>query len=188
MGSSRRVGVLAVALAAVTVVLTAVVPLAASASPASAKRSPAGAWAWPLHPDPTVVRAFELPPKPWAPGHRGVDLSAADGQPVLASAAGVVTFSGTVVDRDVLTIAHTGGLRTSYEPVTATVTAGDVVARGQVVGYVAAGPSHCGAVTCLHWGARVGDRYVDPLRWVRPAEPPVLLPLTRPGRWPMRAG
>lgn len=177
MGDSRRIGVWAV----VAVVLAAVLAPAASAAPGEFS-SPRTAWAWPLHPDPTVVRAFELPPKPWAPGHRGVDLAATAGQPVIAPAAGVVTFSGTVVDRGVLTVAHAGGVRTSYEPVVAAVTEGDVVARDQVIGTVAAGPSHCGVVACLHWGARIGERYVDPLRWVRVAEPPVLLPLGRPGR------
>lgn len=69
-------------------------------------------------------------------------------------------FAGTVVDRGVVTIDH-GGIRTTYEPVTAAVAVGDPVVPGTVLGVVGEG-AHC-SLRCLHWGARVGDDYVEPL-------------------------
>ena len=113
----------------------------------------------------------------WGSGHRGVDLSARPGQPVLAPEAGVVSFAGTVVDRGVVTVTHAGGLRSSLEPVSWSVRRGQPVARGQVVGSVAGNPGHCAPATCLHWGLRRGEAYLDPLRWVVGRGPVVLLPL-----------
>ena len=44
---------------------------------------------------------------------------------------GTVVFAGVLAGRGVVSVAHPGGLRTTYEPVTATVAVGDVVARGR---------------------------------------------------------
>lgn len=107
---------------------------------------------------------FDGPPVPWAPGHRGVDLAAGQGSQVLAPEQGVVVFVGVVVDREVLTLLHPNGLRSSFEPVSSTATVGQTVARGAVIGRVN-GQTHCGTA-CLHWGVRDGAEYVDPLRFV----------------------
>jgi murein DD-endopeptidase MepM/ murein hydrolase activator NlpD len=84
---------------------------------------------------------------------------------VYAAAAGTVVFAGKLVDRPVVSIAHSGGLRTSYEPVEAVVRAGQRVAAGTVLGELVSGHPGCG--TCLHWGAMWGAAsradYVDPL-------------------------
>jgi murein DD-endopeptidase MepM/ murein hydrolase activator NlpD len=108
-----------------------------------------------------VVRPFEPPATPYGPGHRGVDLGGPAGAPVLAAGAGVVVYAGPLAGRGVVSIAHPAGLRTTYEPVTAQVQAGQRVERGTVIGLL--NPGHC-AETCLHWGARRGTtEYVDPL-------------------------
>lgn len=131
-------------------------------------RSGAGSWlaaetyAWPLDPPVEVTAPFEAPPAPWAAGHRGVDLRAARGTPVRAPAAGTVTFVGVVAGRGVVTVTHDDGLRSSVEPVTATVAVGVRVAAGGQVGTVAPDGGHCAAAGCLHWGVRRGDVYVDP--------------------------
>lgn len=124
-------------------------------------------YAMPL--DGEVVREFEDPGAPWAAGHRGVDVAAEDGVPVHAAGAGVVAFVGVVVDRPVISIDHPDGIRTTYEPVRAVVARGDVVARGQVIGTLLPTSSHCPPEVCLHWGARVGDDYLDPLSLLREA-------------------
>ena len=56
----------------------------------------AGAWTWPV--DGPVLRPFTFDAAhPYAGGqHRGVDIGAATGTPVVAPAAGEVTFAGTV--------------------------------------------------------------------------------------------
>lgn len=147
-------------------------------APTSSALPPAPAWDWPLRPGPSVSREFRRPPSPWTPGHRGVDLAASAGQVVLAPADGVVTYAGTVVDRGVLTVTH-GVLRTSLEPVVPLVAVGSQVRRGDVVARVATTPGHCAPATCLHWGVRRGETYLDPLRLLRRPEPPVLLPTAR---------
>ena len=117
---------------------------------------------WPV-PGPHVIRRFDPPPHPWLAGHRGVDLSAPPATPVRAAAAGTVLFAESIAGRGVVSIAHPGGLRTTYEPLTiGPVRAGDVVSAGQEIGTLAAGHSGCPAA-CLHWGLRRGDDYLDPL-------------------------
>lgn len=100
---------------------------------------------WPVGPPrPEIVRGWEPPAGPYGPGHRGLDLAAPPGTPVNAAASGVVTFAGQVAGRGVLTITlpDTGNppLRTTYEPVTPTVTTGTTVTRGQPVATLTAPP------------------------------------------------
>jgi murein DD-endopeptidase MepM/ murein hydrolase activator NlpD len=147
-----------------------VVPL--SSSPRRVART---AYRWPLAPQPAVLRRFVVGPQRWSPGHRGVDLTAAVGDDVLAAAPGVVTFAGMVAGRGVVAVLHADGIRTTYEPVAATVSAGDAVAGGAPLGRLAPG-AHCTG-SCLHWGALRGDSYLDPLSLLAPPAPPVLLPL-----------
>lgn len=84
-----------------------------------------------------------------------------------AAAAGTVVFAGVLAGRPVVSIAHPGGLRTSYEPVRAVVATGRLVASGSVVGELVAGHPGCPVAACLHWGAMWGPAsradYVDPL-------------------------
>jgi len=123
--------------------------------------------AWPLRPRPAVVRLFDAPSPNWNRGHRGVDLAGVTGQRVYAAAAGVVVFAGELAGRPVVSVAHPGGLRTSYEPVRATVRGGQAVAAGTVLGELQAGHPGCSSGACLHWGAMWGPAsradYVDPL-------------------------
>jgi murein DD-endopeptidase MepM/ murein hydrolase activator NlpD len=119
-----------------------------------------GRFTWPLAPPHPVVRPFQAPSTPYGPGHRGVDVSAPVDAPVLAAGDGVVVFAGPLAGRGVVSIDHAGGIRTTYEPVTAVVAPGQRVDRGTVIGHLTAG--HC-PDTCLHWGARRGREYLDPL-------------------------
>jgi murein DD-endopeptidase MepM/ murein hydrolase activator NlpD len=122
---------------------------------------------WPLRPPPTVVREFDAPSPNWNPGHRGVDLKGAPGQPVYAAGQATVVFAGLLAGRPVVSLAHPGGLRTSYEPVRATVRAGQPVTSQTVIGELLGGHAGCPAAACLHWGAMWGPAsgadYLDPL-------------------------
>jgi murein DD-endopeptidase MepM/ murein hydrolase activator NlpD len=140
----------------------ALVALAAAPS----ARGQDGRLDWPLHPRPAVVRNFDGPSPNWQRGHRGVDLVGSPGQLVHAAAAGTVVFAGQLAGRPVVSIAHPGGLRTSYEPVDALVRPGQLVGAGATIGTLVAGHPGCGPA-CLHWGAMWGPAsradYVDPL-------------------------
>jgi murein DD-endopeptidase MepM/ murein hydrolase activator NlpD len=126
---------------------------------------------WPLRPPPAVVRGFDAPSPNWNPGHRGVDLAGAPGQPVYAAGSATVVFAGLLAGRPVVSLAHPGGLRTSYEPVRATVRVGASVTAATVIGELVAGHAGCPASdagrACLHWGAMWGPasgaEYVNPL-------------------------
>jgi len=135
-----------------------------SVAPAAAH---AGRLEWPLHPRPAVVRGFDAPSPNWQRGHRGVDLAAAPGQPVHAAGAGTVVFAGELAGRPLVSIAHPGGLRTSYEPVHPAVRPGQVVTAQSVIGELSAGHPGCAATACLHWGAMWGPAaradYVNPV-------------------------
>lgn len=123
--------------------------------------------AWPLRPAPAVLRAFDAPSPDWQRGHRGVDLAGAPGQPVLAAGAATVVFAGPAGGIPVVSLAHPGGLHTSYQPVLAGVRPGQRVDAGTVIGELVAGHPGCPAAACLHWGAMWGPAaradYVDPL-------------------------
>ena len=119
------------------------------------------------------LRGFDPPAQPWLIGHRGVDLAAAVGEPVLSARTGTVLFAGLVGGVPVVSVDHGDGLRSTYQPVTASVAVGDFVQAGQKIGVIADG-GHC-AVSCLHLGARRGDAYLEPLTAL--GLMPVLLPL-----------
>jgi murein DD-endopeptidase MepM/ murein hydrolase activator NlpD len=135
---------------------------------------------WPLQPKPAVVRAFDPPATVWGSGHRGVDLAGRAGQGVRAALGGTVTFAGMLAGRGVVVVDH-GDTRTTYEPVEASVSSGDVVAAGAVLGSLTLAASHCLPTVCLHWGwiRNADDVYLDPLALVGLGAPIRLLPLWR---------
>jgi murein DD-endopeptidase MepM/ murein hydrolase activator NlpD len=130
---------------------------------------------WPLRPAPEVVEGFDRPSSEWGPGHRGVDLLGAPGQPVRAALPGTVSFVGVIAGRGVVTVDH-GDTRTTYEPVASTLQVGTTVGAGDELGGLTFPGSHCAPRTCLHWGWLRGDTYLDPLGLVG-AGPVRLLPL-----------
>jgi len=136
----------------------------ACAAPASADTV---RFAWPLRPPPAVTRNFDAPSPRWNPGHRGVDLAGTVGQPVYAAGPATVVFAGILAGRPLVSLAHPGGLRTTYEPVRAGVRVGQSVAASTPIGSLEAGHPGCPAPACLHWGAMWGPAsradYVDPL-------------------------
>lgn len=121
------------------------------------------AYRWPLAGPPPVTRRFDPPAQPWLPGHRGVDLAGPPGAVVRAAGPGTVYFAGPVAGRGVVSVAHPDRLRTTYEPVTPVVSAGEVVAAGDPIGVLDTGHAGCPVAACLHWGLRRGDSYLDPL-------------------------
>jgi murein DD-endopeptidase MepM/ murein hydrolase activator NlpD len=93
-----------------------------------------------------------------------VDLASTAGGAVMAAGAGVVAYAGSVAGRDVVSIDHPDGIRTTYEPVSAVVRAGQRIAAGQLIGRLQRGHPSCSPSTCLHWGARLPDgSYLDPM-------------------------
>lgn len=125
-----------------------------------------------------VVRPFAPPETPYGPGHLGVDLRVSPGETVRSAGAGVVRFAGPVAGRGVVVVLHPDGVRTEYEPVRPLVRVGAAVTRNQPIAEIRGRHLGCEG-TCLHWGARRGDTYLDPLSLLRPLGPVVLLPWAR---------
>ncbi|MFI1486605.1 peptidoglycan DD-metalloendopeptidase family protein [Streptomyces sp. NPDC020747] len=145
---------------------------------------PAVGRAWPVGLRPSVIRGWEPPATAYGRGHRGVDLTAAPGAPVRAVAPGRISFAGRVAGRGVVSVELNGTgdppLRTTYEPVRATAKKGAEVTAGEVIGVLEPTGSHCPA-SCLHWGLRRADTYLDPLSllppWLLGRGPSRLLPV-----------
>jgi murein DD-endopeptidase MepM/ murein hydrolase activator NlpD len=133
------------------------------------------AWSAPV--DGPVVRRFDPPAKPWAPGHRGVDFAVAPGTPVVAVAPGVVVFAGSVAGALSVSVSHPGGLRSGYSFLARVAVApGDRVASGRVLGFSGGrGPGHGPEV--LHLSGRRGSDYVDPQSLLRPGDAVHLVPV-----------
>ena len=130
----------------------------------AAPPEPGGCGVWLPPVDGPVGRAFQAPAFAYGPGHRGIDFAVPPGTPVRASSDGVVAFAGPVAGSLHVVVAHEGNLRTTYAFLAGIgVRAGDRVVRGQVVGAAgSSGPEHDAGG--LHFGVRLGDRYLDPQR------------------------
>lgn len=128
-------------------------------------------WVWPVQ-TVQLLRPFEAPAHRYAPGHRGIDLAAAES--VRSPANGRIAFAGAVAGRLVVTIDHGDGLVTTLEPVTTGLVAGDRVARGAVVGTVT--PEGHTRPHTLHFGVRLDGEYINPLRLLGGVPRAVLLP------------
>lgn len=143
---------------------------------------------------PRVLHPFEKPAQRWSAGHRGVDLAVPENdRRVYAPAPGKVVFSGTVVNRKVLVIAHPDGRRSTFEPMDETLPVGTTVAAGEAIGTVAvtAGtgerPYRRCTTVCLYWGVRQGGargdgsgktaEYINPMNLLGSKEPSILLPV-----------
>jgi murein DD-endopeptidase MepM/ murein hydrolase activator NlpD len=128
----------------------------------------ANSWVWPMDPHELSV-GFDRPAQNWLPGHRGIDLVGSAGTQVHAAGSGIIFFAGQVGGKGVVVVKH-GVLRTTYEPVVASVTLGARVRAGDVLGTLQPGNSHCASattVTCLHWGLIRGTTYLNPLALVQ---------------------
>lgn len=145
-------------------VAVALLVLGLLSAPADARTGSAG-WVRPVGPPDgraDVVHEFDPPEQRWHSGHRGVDLAAAEGTEVRAAGSGTVSYAGLLAGLGVVVIQH-GTLRTTYQPVTASVRVGAVVSSGDPIGTLSGVGSHCAPQACLHWGVVEGDQYVDPL-------------------------
>lgn len=144
---------------------------------------------------PRVIHPFEKPAQRWSAGHRGVDLAVPEhDRRVYAPAPGKVVFSGTVVNRKVLVIAHPDGRRSTFEPMDEALPVGTTVAAGDIIGTVATAsggnskhPYRRCSTPCLYWGVRQGGargdgsgkeaEYINPMSLLGSKEPSILLPV-----------
>ncbi len=127
-----------------------------------------GTYRWPVRGP--VIHAFEPPASPYGSGHRGIDIAAAEGTPILAPAPGVVAFAGRIGSSLYVSVDHADGVRTTFSWLASVaVRKGDRVAAGDALG--TSGEGHAGAaVPHLHLGARFGGDYIDPVPLFEPLD------------------
>jgi murein DD-endopeptidase MepM/ murein hydrolase activator NlpD len=112
--------------------------------------------------------------------HTGVDIAYAYGTPVLATADGVVV--STAVSSDLgnyIIIQHKYGFYTRYAHLSAYAGKykGDVVKRGDVIGYV--GSTGLSTGPHLHYEVRLGAQYINPLPFLNIKASNAAIGLTR---------
>ncbi len=126
--------------------------------------------------------------------HRGLDLAAAEGQPVSAPVAGTVSFAGRLPSEggEVLgvTIVTSGGLKVTCLPLTSLhVEKGRAVSAGSVLGELAAEGDASSRQAHVHLSVRQGETYLDPAELMaeEPPEPPPVQPQPAAPPAPVRA-
>src|SRR5512133_838553 len=137
----------------------------------------AGAWTWPVQGP--ILQKFVLGDDPYAAGqHRGIDIGAGAGEPVLAPASGTVSFAGTVpVSGKVVTIQTADGYSVTLTHLGSTsVRRGETVGEGAVVGTIGPTGEVEHDVAYVHLGIRRSEDpngYIDPLLFLpAPVAPP----------------
>jgi hypothetical protein len=152
----------------------------------------AGGWTWPVQGP--VLQTFSFDPAhPYAAGqHRGIAIGAGEGTPVLAPAAGVVSFAGTVpTSGKTITIQTPSGLAVSLTHLGSIGVARNAsVDEGAAVGTV--GPSGTPEFDgpYVHLGVRdaANDQgYLDPLAFLPVLAPPMPAPMPAPAPAPVAA-
>jgi murein DD-endopeptidase MepM/ murein hydrolase activator NlpD len=159
-------------------VLTASLVLAAQAltAPALAR----AAWVWPVSGD--VITPYRNGTVPYATGqHRGIDIAAPVGTPVVAASGGDVRFAGTAGSSGVtISVRTDDGYDTSYLHLSSVaVRAGAHVSGGERIGAVGTTGTRSAAAPHLHFGVRdAGTRhdYHDPLALLPAPPAPARLP------------
>ena len=127
-----------------------------------------GSMIWPLPGHTGLTTHFGEADAFGNPGHRGIDIPAPEGTPILAAHSGTVLICGwnDSFGNQVL-IDDGAGLSTRYAHMTATaVSPGAVVSAGQVIGYVGSTGDSTG--NHLHFEVSVGGTLTDPLTYVIP--------------------
>jgi hypothetical protein len=113
-----------------------------------------------------TLNHYMAPMTEYGEGHRGIDLPAQIGDPVLSPASGQISFSGKVGYRNVVSIRFGNSFTASLEPVCSDLVEGTQVLMGEVIGIVCEPDLkylwHC-EQTCLHFGTRSDAGYFSPL-------------------------
>ena len=140
---------------------------AATPTPAPAS---SGGWRWPLSGYTRIASpyGYRICPFHGRELHRGCDITAPGGTPIMAARSGVVLVStyGSSYGNYV-TIAHSDGTRSLYAHMSSrAVSAGSTVSAGQVIGYVGSTGSSTG--NHLHfeiWTNSSSSSCVNPLNY-----------------------
>ena len=123
-----------------------------------------------------VENHFRAPLWEKGPGHRGIDIAINSSSPIVAPFDGTVSFTGKVVNRQVVTLISPSGLKASFEPVCGLQAEGARVSKRQPIGVLCVPETdyemHC--ESCLHFSLRNTYGYLNPLLFYGGLKPPGL--------------
>ena len=157
----------------------------------AAASSADAAWVWPVAGK--VITPYRNGTDPYAAGqHRGIDIAAPVGTPVVAATAGEVRFAGTAGSSGLtISIRTADGYDTSYLHLSSlSIRAGAPVSTGQRIGAVGVTGVRSATAPHLHFGVRdAGTRhdYHDPLVFLPPPPAPHAPPAPSPAPAPAPA-
>ena len=120
---------------------------------------------WPTHGGLTSFFGSRSDPLTGEPAyHSGIDISAEKGQPVYATADGIVQSTGYTGDYgNLIVLKHAFGLSTRYGHLSGYhVKPGDTVKRGDVIGYIGSTGRSTGSH--LHYEILVNGQLMNPLQ------------------------
>jgi hypothetical protein len=168
---------------------TLICALAATLQVLSGTALASGGWTWPIRGP--VITAYRNGDDPYAAGqHRGIDIGAPAGAPVVAATDGTVTFAGVVGSAGLVVSERSadGRFDLSYLHLSsASVHRGDRVTAGASVGAVGTSGQRSAEAPHLHFGVRDAGRnsaYRDPLDFL-PTPPPADRPAPAPAPVPV---
>lgn len=136
-------------------------PVPASAPDVTAPAATSSGWLWPVRG--SVVSPYG---QRWGRLHAGVDIAAPAGTPVVASASGTVTYSGSMSGYgNIVVVQHANGIATAYAHNTENlVGVGQAVAQGETIATVGCTGSCFG--DHVHFEVRVDGSPVDPMGYI----------------------
>lgn len=141
-------------------------------------------WRLPFETPHRLVRQYLQPASDYSAGHRGVDYAVTKDDIIVAPSDGVVSFAGRLVNRPVLTLNHTGGLKAEFEPACTTLAVGDFILAGDPIGTACPADvdyvQHCPDSMCLHFSMRLNGKYLSPLALIGGLNPSRLLTYDKP--------
>lgn len=101
----------------------------------------------------------------WGRMHRGIDIGAPEGTPIVVAAAGTVFFAGPYGDYgNLILVDHGDGMVTAYAHQSSFAVTSGGVSRGQTIGYV--GNTGRSTGPHLHFEVRLGGTAVDPMGYL----------------------
>ena len=109
-----------------------------------------------------VINPFLQPLTDYGTGHRGVDVSAREGQVVFAPFSGRISWVGWVGTRRTVALSSASGLVFEAEPACSRLSRGDIVRSGSPFARICASRTyvgHCEPRLCTHLGLRNSDGY-----------------------------
>ncbi len=124
---------------------------------------------WPIkHPELKVISPYGVR-RGRSRFHRGIDIKAPRGAPVVATAPGTVSFAGIMRGYGKLVVVdHGAGVATAYGHLDRIdVAVGDVVRKQATIGRL--GATGNASTPHVHYEVRVADKLVDPTPYISPS-------------------